>query len=443
MKLFNMPDVRMEMIKFQDKDKFGPAAEELVEAIYAKCEKGYIDLEVQKLPEIAKLEKLIFERFGINNKINTEGTLAAVIPFYLNQNSIFLHKVNRGDKILVEQEELRVDGKSGWVDLDTAKLGGVFSEHITTVYMSFTSLFRSNITKRGVVGILLHELGHYFYGCYFTSRLDRGNQIVNEALRKGAKAGDKDKMTVFFSEVQKTTKSLDQNLLNALTSDNPVVFGRAALALTNEVCMSQLNNSLYDNTSFEMLADNFSTRMGYGIDTLEGLQKITGGVAGEYFMGMAASFMKIIEISNRMTEAIFYLKYGSLIPFVRYLQIFKTMAVAFLSIYVLVITSGETGKEYTYDDLSKRYNRIRNQLIEQIKQKAYTKADTVILINNISAIGLMLKDARSYVGPIDFLFNSFNPRDRNAVASVKRQQAIEDLFSNELFVKSIEMNIAY
>jgi hypothetical protein len=45
----------------------------------------------------------------------------------------------------------------------------------------------------------------------------------------------------------------------------------------------------------------------------------------------------------------------------------------------------------------------------------------------------------SFRGPIDWFFNTFNPRDRRAKTSIERQQAIEGLLSNELFVKALSI----
>ena len=444
-KLFQHPNLRQEMIQFQTvSDKFGKEAEEIFTRIYDQIERGYIALEVQKLPEIAQLQDLIFKRFKIKTAIFTEGTLAAIIPFYLNQNHIFLHKtLGRGQVLLMEQEDRRVDGESGWVDLETATVGGVFSKYPSSLYLNFNALKYAGLSVQSAVGVLLHELGHYFYGCLHTSRLDRSNQIFNEALKK-AKGG---KMDVLFVEVSKSVKNLDQSILVGLESNDPIVFGRNAIKLANEICMSQLTDATYDATSFEMLADNFATRFGYGEETIKGLEKITGGVSDEYLRQMVTTFLTVYIQATSLVKALIILKYmsnGGMIPgfLSGYLWGIATILLTGIYFgYVLILTSGETGKNYTYDDLTKRYNRIRAQIIEQVKAKAYNKADTKTLIDSIETIGKLLEGTKTYRGPIDFLFNTFNPRDRRALASVKRQQAIEDLFTNELFVKSLKLNM--
>lgn len=444
--LFKHANLRQEMIQFQTtKEKFGKDAEKIFERIYEKIERGYFSLEIQKLPEITELQELIFQRFKFKTFIFTEGTLAAIIPFYLNQNHIFLHKgLLRGEKLLMEQEDLRIDGEKGWVDLDTAAVGGVFSKYPSSLYLNFNMLKGSGITVPEAVGVMLHELGHFFYGCYFTSKLDRGNQIFNDALKK-AKGG---RMDILFAELNKSVKTLDSKILEGLQSDNPITLGRNAIALANEICFSQLTDATYDNTSFEMLADNFSSRFGYGEEIVKALEKITlGGVKNNYLWMMLFSFMNMYSMASAIVGNIIRMKLAVVVG-VRFgwigAYIFAALAAVLTAVYfvyVMAITSGETGKDYTYDDIPKRYNRIRAQMIEQVKAKAYNKADTKVLIDSIETIGKLLEGTKVYRGPLDFLFNTFNPKDRCALASVKRQQAIEDLFTNDLFVKSLELNM--
>lgn len=437
------------MIQFQaHNDKFGPAAEKIVEKIFEKCQKGYLAMEVQKFPEVKEFQNLIFSRFKIKTMMFTEGTMAAILPFYMSQSHIFLHKVIRGHRLLEEQEIHRYDGNMGWVDLESATVGGVFSEYTSSLYMNFNTLNALGCTPRMVVGILLHELGHYFGACQFNNRLDRGNQIFNESLKKSSSSKGEEKIKIFFREIQKGNKNITEDMLDGLTSKNPVVFGRTAMKLANEIYYSQLVDSTYDRTSFEMLADNFSTRMGYGKELVEAFE-LMGGPEEEKAESMLGAFITTMNTVRSYINQMTYLWLSSVFGVAGFgtlsisylLMALTAMMTCVYFLYILVITAGETGKDYTYDDLPKRYNRIRQQLIEQIKQKAYNKADTKALVENIDAIGKLIASAGVYRGPIDFLFNTLNPRDRRAKSSIERQQAVEDLFTNELFVKSFEMNM--
>ena len=128
-----------------------------------------------------------------------------------------------------------------------------------------------------------------------------------------------------------------------------------------------------------------------------------------------------------------------------FFQVFKVIRILLFSVVMIaymVYTSGEAGRDYTYDDLVKRYNRVRNQMIEMIKKKQLSKAQAQNVIRSIEQIGELIKGCSAYRGPLDFLFNTFNPKDRRAKSSIERQQAIEDLMSNSLFVVALKAKIS-
>ena len=161
--------LHMEAIDFQLNDSFGPDMEKIIATFEEKVKKGYIGLEIQKLPQVAELEKVIFDRLKMRVKFNTQDALAAIIPFHLNHNAVLLKKLWRNEDFLMEQAEKRESGfASGTVDENNVKLGGVFSDYVHTVYMDFGTLFKMGMKAKEITAILLHELGHGFYACAYS-----------------------------------------------------------------------------------------------------------------------------------------------------------------------------------------------------------------------------------------------------------------------------------
>ena len=115
---------------------------------------------------------------------------------------------------------------------------------------------------------------------------------------------------------------------------------------------------------------------------------------------------------------------------------------AVLFAYVSIRTAGEDGRDFTYDDLHKRYNRIRLQVIEMIKTKQLNKVQADEAVKTVEFIAKLIDGVKPYRGPLDFLFNAFNPKDKRAKNSIARQQAIEDLMGNNLFVASLKAQMA-
>jgi hypothetical protein len=443
MKLFNLPELRMEFVQFQAADlKFEKPALALIETILEKVKAGWESDEIGVMKEVALLEKLILDKFGMNLRIFTSGCMAAILPFHLNQESIFLDKALQSKHILVSMEELRVDKATGWVDEATGQVGGVFSDYPSSLYLNFNGLAEVGLSPREIMAVILHELGHFFYGCWVSSNIDTSNQIINNALKKASSKKDAERIEFVFREIQKNNKSLPDKLLDDLTSKNPIVAGRGLMTILGEVGFSQLENAKYDNTAFEQMADNFATRFGYGTELVTALHKVGGEVSfvSEMFSSIALTYRAaealaksffLIRLLISGVNSIFMAEvvYGAIISVIN----------TFFFAYLLLGGAGEAGRSYTYDDFPVRYKRIRLQLVELIKQKDLTNKDIKALIDKIEMISKTIGRGETYRGPLDFLFNTLNPKDRRAKNSIERQQAIEALFGNELFVKSLEL----
>lgn len=451
--LFQMPQMRMEAIDFQINDKFGPEMETIIEEIMKKVKKGYIGLEVQKLPEIKELEKVIFKRLKMTVSFVTTGALAAIIPFFFSQQSVFLPKFIRGETLLAEQDAIREKLKPhGFVDENNVQLGGVFSEYVHSVYMNFSELHEYGLTIKEIVSILLHELGHGFYSCAYSARMDRANQILSDALRKGKDAGKEKFIEVTYKELKGKVHDIKKESVEQLTSKNPAIVGTGAFKIIAEVTLQQQEDTTYDQTSFEALADHFSARFGYGEYLVTGLERLyPGGVRSVwYFDALQAASTTMVLVQSVMASILniqFWAGVEANNLFQQFLKgvgfykaIMNIIWVSLMCFY-FVKTSGESGRDYTYDDLEKRYNRIRNQVIESIKKRDYTKKDAEALIATAEMIGNLIKGVKAYRGPLDFLFNTFNPKDRRAGASIARQQAIEDLLSNDLFLATAKLDV--
>ena len=444
--------LHMEAIDFQLNDSFGPDMEKIIATFEEKVKKGYIGLEIQKLPQVAELEKVIFDRLKMRVKFNTQDILAAIIPFHLNHNAVLLKKLWRNEDFLMEQAEKRESGfASGTVDENNVKLGGVFSDYVHTVYMNFGTLFEMGMNAKEITAVLLHELGHGFYACAYSSRMDRCNQILNDALRKGNNEDKNKFVEITYKELKGKYPEIRKEAVQNLTSANPVIVCSGAYKILTEAVYQQQESSKYDNTAFEALADHFGSRFGYGQDLVTGLEKLyPGGLKRKWYFDAvqsAAMTMAIVmDFFKTLAEMKFWISleatgFGSLL---KWLNVYKA-AINFiwgvLFAFYLFKTSGEDGREFTYDDLEKRYNRIRAQIIEAIKNKEMPKKDAIAMIESAEVIGSLIKGVKSYRGPLDFMFNTFNPKDIRAKNSIQRQQAIEDLMTNDLFLMSMKLKV--
>lgn len=281
--------------------------------------------------------------------------------------------------------------------------------------------------------------------------MDRCNQLLSDALRKG---NDKNKdkfIEVTYKELKGSFPQIQKEAVENLTSLNPAIVCSGAFKIISEAVLQQQEDSKYDDTSFEALADNFSSRFGYAEHLVTGLEKLyPGGVKVKWYFDAIRSATMTFKIVKNFFGQLRRLYFWSTMigktfdQIMVYFNIYEAIIGFIWGVlfgYYLLKTSGESGRNYTYDELEKRYNRIRAQIIEAIKNKELPKKDAEALIESAEMIGALIKDVKPYRGPLDFMFNTFNPKDIRAKNSIARQQAIEDLMTNDLFLTSMKLKV--
>lgn len=437
------------MVSFQNKDEpFFKKVDELLTSIRGDIKEGYLSLETNRAGNVKTLEKLINDRFKINTQLVTTGHSAAVVPFFGNDNHVLMKEFFRDTKWLSSEKEFIAPKETikGTVDLATPCLGGDYTRAKSTLYLNFNKLMSgltyggAMLTNREIIAVMLHELGHIFYPLAFIERIDRTNLIFEQAVRD-LKKGNADKRKILSAALSEINKKSADRLANDVVSDNPIVATKAVMKILGEATLQHQSDATYTETNFEMLADNFAVRFGYGAELVTSLEKMMpGGVRyGDIIVHTSFFFKSLYSLSLVLLTLVGGRSALSANPVGAVLIFFFHVVPAALFLFLLVRSSGEASRNWTYDDLVVRYSRIRSQMIASIKERSYTKTDAARLIENIDTIGGLIKEGRNWRTPIDLFFNTFNPADRRAKDSIERQQALELLINNDLFLASLKV----
>lgn len=108
---------------------------------------------------------------------------------------------------------------------------------------------------------------------------------------------------------------------------------------------------------------------------------------------------------------------------------------------ILFAINREDVRDYTYDDLKIRYLRVRQDIVDQLKEIKDDKEVVKQMLENIYTIDEAIKST-SVVRILPAIISNFIfSGARQAVSSIKEQQLFEALASNDLFVKSAELRL--
>lgn len=422
----------METIDFQD-NTTGMAMEDIVGRLQANIVNGTYSTndDVEKAPEVKELEKYLFTRFGLKFHVIVDSMLAAVLPFYANKHHIFIDEFFRGHvNISTQNKILRdADNKKGYVDTKNATVGGLFSEYENSLFLNFISLFRNyKMSVPEVVAVTLHEIGHAFYSCEYSDRLETNNQVLASVSKEiFSKKPNKD-LTYVFRELKTLNDKTTESEVDDLVNGNRIIASYRWFRIVAGTVEEQLKNKKYSETSFEQMADNFAGRFNYGRALVSGLQKI-------HSVDKSPEFSKASKFFWRFAETAF-VTIAMLSPF---FGVIPVAVILYMNLALVLRFSGEDKLDYTYDELKIRYKRIRNEYVQMLKDSKIKSAQAKEIIDSITIIDKMMDSALSFKPILNSVANFIFTPAREAKAKIVEQQLLEDLAMNDLFVKSAEI----
>lgn len=437
-----------EQIGFQNNDRFGPDLEVICAKFDDLVKQGMSAKAIEGMTDLKKeFELLIQTRLGLKVKLVTNGYAAATLANYYTPNNVVANdylrgylQTNKSDTPGIERLKGMENKSLGTVNLATAKMTGWFSEQECPLYMNWRKLhLEGPYSPAELAAIVLHELGHVFNVASFINHTHSANQIIADIaanIKTNAKDND---VEYIYREIKKLDKDASADIAQGLASGNAPVMGVSMYRLAVGTVQSLMSEKTYDRVTNEALADSFATRFGYGAPLITGLEKID------------AHYPELLQQRERgalqIALSLYFLVFaigtlagpiagGIMIPLM-----FVNGLYTYLMGMILNFISGSEGQARIYDNMKVRYARIRNAMVEHIKDPDLSKELRKNLLRDITIADEVVANKRTHVTLIDSLFDIFSPRNRRAMKSIEAQQNIETLIANKLFVQANKLKV--
>ncbi len=431
----------LEMIDVQKNDSFGSMLEEQ----FAIVKKGMDDGVYKTAKDISEakindtIEKLVKERFGLSIKliISRVGN-GSIIIMPVSDHHIFIHDLLKNSDVVRNHNKLAKiqNENTGMINLSTAKVGGMFSKYTHNLYLDLSNLFNYyKLTPGQVTAIMLHELGHAFTYYEYSNRLESTNQVLQTVFEELTSKKANKNITYVYKELAKyDIKEKDIDAI--VNSQNEIIMGTRLFMVAVGIYKSQLSIGKYDETASEQSADQFAARFGYGGELGIALGKIYGDNTPEHNSAIRAN----INIAVTLLIGFWLL---ILAVTVLTLSAFGVFVSVYFSAFVIIMFmfSGTANRDMTYDNVIDRYKRIRQELINQLKDIDLLPKDTRTIIESIQSVDEIIKDAKPYRHIFQILSDLLVPSNAAAKSDIEMQQLLENLANNDLFLKSAELNL--
>lgn len=442
-----MKPIATEMIHYQNNDKFPDRLTAIVEGVYQQIDskKYKNNRDLLSKSEFAPLiQKLIRERFNLNVEFDVEFSeyyMAAIIPFMSDYLSASSSLNNLGPKVLsdlfsginiykhyqqIEKERetyfARIHNRKGFVDKKNARVGGYLSDVKNYLLINFFTLKAEQMTPREVTAIITHEIGHAFTGLESHHKLTTGNATIMDVLdnlnrNRNDKAMYTFKKTFDAKDLEKA--SLDNN--KEITD----FYGKLAHTYLGELD-SQLINNKYDETNFENMADSFAVRFNLGRELVTGLHKLHTNY------GMVTQRTSFFYWSILMIEF--------LLLTVQFILL-GPVVMGMVALILLAFTNLPSG-HMTYDHPLDRYNRIKNGIVNNLKNEKLPKKAAEDLLDQFFLIDSVMKHSTEFKGIVETVFGPLDFVNKTDKYYIRLQQTIENSLNNILFVKSAQLRVS-
>jgi hypothetical protein len=442
----------MEMIAVQD-DLFPKKLDELHEMLRMKIQDGtYVDgADLNDSQEIKSINALFWDRMKMKIFVTWEKNGAHVLPFYINGKSVFNRFNNPPEIVQVDQaKQIRgyKNGDVGTVNEETAKLGGIFSEYETYVFVDYLHDFNPrglNLSAREASAVLVHEVGHAFYIMAYSDRISRTNQILSSILDEVRGKGKKADRQFIYRELKHIDDKVDQAEVDAFVDGESTVIGYRwylrVMDSLGKISSTQINGK-YGETSFEALSDNFASRFGYGRDLVGALDKIYSKMRvpeKNIFMALGIAINDLLALHG-LFGSLMTVTVGAGVILAKAAWAYPVLLyVAYMQLMNLYHT-GAQHKDYTYDDVRDRYKRIRQDMVQQLKASGIRSDLKSKIIVSIEQVDQIMDKTREFQRPMTMLSNFLFSDNRSTRKNVLEQQLMEELGNNDLFLKSAQLS---
>ena len=390
--------------------------------------------ELQKVKDKKKLKEeaagdvvhdIIQSHTGLNIYLDIDEHEPCVEIPEINKNNILINSEMKS--FITSRDGIRLvkDAKSalkGTVDLLNSKVTGVFTQMKTTMHLPVHMFMSDKFLPEEIAAITLHETGHIFTYCEFMVNSTTNNFVllgVCKALESATSVKEKEIIfTVAKNEIN--LKDLDPEALSKMDNKTAeMVFLSNIVKETKSVSGA----SFYDKNAWEYLCDQFAARHGAGRYLVTALEKIFRDYGNISFRsGPSYVFFEALKLMLAMLTIL--------------AAMYLPGVINVLGMLTLFLFSRDGDGHSSYDRPIARLNRIRHQIIENLKDKSLTKEEINALTSDLDLIDSTLKNGEDKRQLISILLDFVIPTFSKRKSEVELQKELEELAANELFVKA-------
>ena len=333
------------------------------------------------------------------------------------------------------------DGLNGSINLKTSKVSGVFSKFKTTIGLG-NGFWKKNeliiFTPQEVAAIILHELGHVFTSYLFLLETVKTNIALSALNRENFFNCPKDKKINMLKDIEQNMEIRIDDKETLSVCEDKLVY---SVLISNAIATprSDLKTPTFDERTIEFVADQFATMHGAGRDLVTGIQKIMTKYNVVYDKKMSVLKIVLLFFASLYSYNYFTIqvikKFGLKRFIISKLAMILTWA-GFFTIAILPLL-----RPNLYDPPLVRFNKIKEQYVNALRDRSLSKSDKQKLISDIESIDECIEFTGQFFDISKFIYEVIIPWGRRTQSVAKLQHDYESLAYNPFYVTSAKMSL--
>lgn len=376
--------------------------------------------ELEKAFIRSNIPKVIAKQTGIQISLNYMDVPFAnamvQVPF-LDKNHPLLNEYRRFPEASLEGLAAVRANKGllkGEVDVEKSRVSGFFGQLVSEVYFTRGILQGDMFTDEELAAVLLHELGHLFTYYERLGQMVTTNYVLATVANEWSREPSAKRRYMVIDELN--------NVINAKIDDPEALVAEKKGEVVQTVVLSkvlerqkhELGSNTYDATSWEMMADQFANRHGAGRALVTGLAKIE----------------KSVWNTNVISTPVYLL-----MEVVKALLFFASFWTGVGVMVALAIIFSDSNYS-DYDSSKDRVERIRRDLVDQLKDTNLTRDRRQQVQDDLEAIDVVSDTMTKRRSLLQLIHSNVGGNRRRQYSQKVFQQELEELAFNDLFIQS-------
>lgn len=492
--------VATEMIARQEEDYIIPLLNNYFTNIVSTIKKYELeDDEIYKnrvvYQNLKSIDALLKERFGINfTHSYLEGVGYACLPVPPKAYNILNRDIRKNYKILVSElgklektdpalyrnadnadlltendDELRYVGvykkfkqsfdkieetmntKGIVIDRERAKVIGLPGDYEIILGIDISDfVWDYSIQPQELTAILLHEVGHAFTHLEYSYRAIATTSVMTDTILENISTKNRSpKEAIKIAYERATGEKINSKDLEGINPISTVIY------LTEKFTRYITGHNVHSYTDSEQLADQFAVRFGQGNYLASALAKFgkdvemvfgAGGIHSVNVGGNSVAMLPMVgtiifvDLLILLILICIALPLGFLFVLLAPIILFAAISVIFAIIYRVLFSGQSAVERETYDENRRRLERIRNDMIRQLRTSKLPKKTIDNLVSLIENVNEIVKETPQKALPfLERLYIKFSASGNKALEVRTIERLSEDLMENGIYLAASKM----